>query len=59
MRAAGLLLLVSGWAIVLAAIALLPAGGSRAAFLTAGFCVEALGLGLALNTRTEFERERP
>jgi hypothetical protein len=44
MKLAGFLLLLTGWALVLAAIALLPAAGPRAAFLLAGVGVEALGL---------------
>jgi len=48
MKLAGFLLLLSGWVIVLAAIALLPAGFARGAFLMAGVCVEALGLGLVV-----------
>jgi len=47
MKVAGFLLLPAGWALVLAAIALLPAAGPRAAFLLAGVGVEALGLVLA------------
>jgi hypothetical protein len=44
MKVAGFLLLVSGWALVLTAIALLAAAGPRAAFLLAGVGVEGLGL---------------
>jgi hypothetical protein len=44
MKVAGFLLLVSGWALVVMAIALLAATGPRAAFLLAGLGVEALGL---------------
>jgi hypothetical protein len=44
MKVAGFLLLLSGWALVLAAIALLAASGPRAAFLLAGMGVEILGL---------------
>ena len=47
MKLAGFLLLLSGWLLVLAAIALLPAGGPRAAFLLAGIGVEVLGIVLA------------
>jgi hypothetical protein len=45
MKIAALLLLVSGWFIVLTAIALLHSA-SRAAFVYAGTGVEVLGLGL-------------
>jgi hypothetical protein len=47
MKTAGFLLLLSGWLLVLAAIALLGAAGPRGAFLLAGIGVEALGLVLA------------
>jgi len=48
MKLVGLLLLPAGWVIVLAAIALLPPGSARAAFLAAGLGVEALGMGLVV-----------
>lgn len=48
MKLAGLLLLASGWLIVLAAIALLPPGNARAIFVVAGFGVETLGLALTI-----------
>jgi hypothetical protein len=44
MKVAGFLLLLAGWILVLAAIALLPAAGPRSVFLLAGMGVEALGL---------------
>ncbi len=44
MRLAALFLLLSGWGIVLAALALLGASPARAAFVWAGIAVEALGL---------------
>jgi len=46
MRLAGLLLLLSGWAIVLAAFVMLTAEGSRAVFVAAGVAIEILGLAL-------------
>jgi hypothetical protein len=46
MKLAGFLLLPAGWAIVLTAIAILPPGSARGAFLVAGLVVEALGMGL-------------
>ena len=46
MKLMALLLLVSGWGIVLAALALLPES-TRAAFVLAGVAIEALGLALA------------
>jgi hypothetical protein len=48
MKLAGFLLLVAGWAIVVAAIALLPAAGARAGFVLAGIAVEFFGLALAV-----------
>ena len=45
MKLSGLLLLVSGWAIVVAALLLLH-GGAVSAFVVAGFAVELLGLTL-------------
>jgi hypothetical protein len=48
MKVAGLLLLVAGWAIVLAAVALLPSAGARAGFVLAGIAVELFGLALAI-----------
>jgi hypothetical protein len=59
MKLAGFLLLLAGWVIVLTAIALLPAGSVRGAFLGAGIAVEALGLGLVVRAHMpEPPRER-
>ncbi len=44
MKLAGFLLLLAGWCIVLAAIAILQAPVPRTAFVLAGIAVEALGL---------------
>jgi len=46
MRLAGLLLLASGWAIVLAAFVMLSAVGPRTVFVAAGAAIEILGLAL-------------
>jgi len=46
MKLAGLLLLVTGWCLVLTALAILPSVASRNAFVLAGFGVEILGLAL-------------
>ncbi len=54
MKVAGLLLLVAGWAIVLAALALLSNAGLRTAFVVAGLGVE--GLGLVLVARAHLLR---
>jgi len=47
MKAAGLLLLCAGFAIVLSALVLLGAGGSRISFLLAGIAVQIVGLAVA------------
>jgi hypothetical protein len=46
MRLVGLLLLIAGWGLVLAAIGMLRSDVSRAAFVLAGVGVELLGLAL-------------
>jgi hypothetical protein len=46
MKLTGFLLLVAGWIIVLAAIALLPQGPSEVSFVLVALGVEALGLAL-------------
>jgi hypothetical protein len=48
MRIFGFLLLLSGWAIVLTALALLAAEAPRAAFVLAGIGVEIVGLVLVI-----------
>jgi hypothetical protein len=50
MKAVGLLMLVAGWFLVLAAIVLFPSPALRGAFVLAGFAVEALGLGLTFHS---------
>jgi hypothetical protein len=57
MKVAGFLLLLAGWALVLAAIALLGAAGPRAAFLLAGVAVEVLGLVLAARSHLTVKKE--
>jgi Skp family chaperone for outer membrane proteins len=47
MKLTGFLLLVAGWLIVLAAMAMLRSAAPMAAFVLAGVAVEALGLALA------------
>lgn len=58
MKLAGLLLLASGWVIVVAAIALLPAPGSRAAFVFAGLTVQVWGLVVAVRAHRVVDVER-
>ncbi len=44
----GLFLQLSGWAIVLAAVVMLPGSASRIAFVAAGIAVETLGWALLI-----------
>ena len=48
MKAAGFLLLLAGWILVMTALAILPVGTARPAFVAAGLAVEGLGLALAV-----------
>jgi hypothetical protein len=48
MKLSGFFLLVAGWAIVLAAVAVLGTGVPRAAFVLSGIAVEILGLALVI-----------
>jgi hypothetical protein len=57
MKAAGFLLLFSGWLLVLAAISMLAATGPRTAFLLAGMGVEVLGLVLAARSHLTPKRD--
>jgi hypothetical protein len=50
MKLAGFLLLVAGWAIVVAAVALLPSGGARVGFVLAGLATELFGLAFAVRS---------
>jgi hypothetical protein len=58
MRLTGFLLLLAGWAIVLAALILLSQNGPRGAFVLAGVAVEALGLALVARSHLLLRRER-
>ena len=58
MRLVGCLLLPSGFFLVLAALVLMPALGSRFAFVTAGVGVEVLGVGLLTRAYTLMQKER-
>jgi hypothetical protein len=58
MKVAGFLLLLSGWILVVAAIALLAATGPRSAFLLAGIGVEALGLALVARSHLTPKEDR-
>lgn len=46
MKVAGLLLLMAGWGIVVAAVVLLKSVAQQTAFAIAGFAIEVLGLTL-------------
>ena len=58
MKIFGFLLLLSGWTIVLAALALLPPGAVRAAFSLAGMAVEVIGLVLCGRSHPLLREER-
>ena len=58
MKLTGFLLLAAGWAIVVAAVFLLPSAGWRSAFVGAGMAVELLGLALALRSHRALDAER-
>jgi len=58
MRLAGLLLLVAGWAIVLAAFLMLGSTAARAAFVAAGVAIEILGLGLVARSHVSVREAR-
>ena len=53
MKIAGFLLLLAGWAIVLAAIVLLKSEASRTVFMLAGASVEILGLVLVIRSHLQ------
>lgn len=57
MKAAGLLMLVAGWGIVIAAIALLASTTSRCVFVIAGLGVEVIGF--VLVARSHLSAETP
>jgi hypothetical protein len=58
MKIAGFLLLLSGWLLILAAVALLPVGAIRNAFALAGGSVEGLGLTLAVRSHLPVRSDR-
>ena len=58
MKLTGFLLLCAGWAIVLAAVAMLPTAASVAAFVLAGVAVEALGLALEFRAHAIWREDR-
>jgi hypothetical protein len=58
MKAAGFLLLLAGWGIVVAALVLLPSTGPRGWFVLAGIAVQTLGLILVVRSHRLFDVER-
>jgi hypothetical protein len=58
MKLAGFLLLLAGWSIILAAVALLAAGLVQTCFALAGVGVEVLGLVLVIRSHPIFRSER-
>lgn len=51
MKFLGFMLLLAGWIIVVAAVAMLPAGALRAVFALAGVGVDILGLALIIRAQ--------
>jgi len=58
MKLAGLLLLVAGWLIAVAAVALFPSVTPRTWFVLTGVAVELLGLALVFHSHLELRKER-
>ena len=58
MRLLGLLLLVAGWMLILAALALLPSGASQASFVLVAMAVEVLGLAFVFRSHLVVARDR-
>jgi hypothetical protein len=59
MKIVALFLLLAGWIIALAAVALIESTAQRAAFAVAGAGVEALGLGLLVRAHMPHHEDRP
>ena len=58
MKLAGFFLLLAGWGIVVASVAMLAAPGARAGFVLAGVAVEALGMGMVVRSHLTIGKER-
>ncbi len=58
MKIAGFMLLLAGWAIVLAALLLLSTLGQRTSFILAGVAIEAVGMALLFRTHLIPRAER-
>jgi hypothetical protein len=59
MKIVALFLLLAGWIIALAAVALMQSTAQRAAFALAGAGVEILGLGLLIRAHMPQHEDRP
>jgi len=57
MKLAGLLMLVSGWLLIVATVILLGAAPLRGAFIAAGVAVEVLGLVLVVRSHLALRGE--
>jgi len=58
LKLVGFFLLLAGWLLVLFALILLPAAGSRTAFVCVGLLIEFLGFGLAVRSHMRLGDER-
>ena len=58
MKVTGVLLLVTGWLLVLCAISILKSGAARNGFVLSGLAVEILGLVLAIRAHLPVRTER-
>lgn len=58
MKLVGFFLLVAGWVIVVAALAVIGSGEPLTAFILSGFAVEILGLGLVIRSHLTARQER-
>ena len=58
MKLAGFVLLMSGWGLVLAALALLNTPVSRTAFVLAGIGVQVIGLVLVIRSHMPLEEDQ-
>jgi hypothetical protein len=58
MKIAGLLLLLAGWGIVLAALLMLSTLGQRTSFILAGIAIEGVGLGMLFRSHLIPRAER-
>lgn len=57
MKPVGFFLLLTGWAIDLAALAIMGGGAALAAFVVCGIAVEILGLGLVIRSHLTRRRD--